>query len=277
MKYSTYLMIGAFFAGLIITITIVVTILASGKPWSERSLTLKGDIVNIELPKFKYADIQIKSRSEKFILEKFRGIEIIESDTIQEPVMKLREGLNAMTQTVVINDTLKLTVDPGIVCDTLPDSRHAMFLTVDNIHPISIFVPKGMLKGFRNNSDAIYLSEISTTRINASVVNGRVVLDNCDIDSLVSNSRSISEIKLTNSKIRIAALENGPKKATVNCTDKTSLIETLKISTKKADQKCSLKLGKANIGKLEWNPADTTSKLDLQIVRPILITSPTEN
>ncbi|MCM1094556.1 MAG: hypothetical protein NC421_11440 [Lachnospiraceae bacterium] len=271
MKYSTYMMMAAFAAGLVIVITIAVTALASGEAWKDTSLLIKGKQVTVTLPSFSHADITVYKTGGKYALSGFRGIEMVESDSISAPVMTMREGLKAITQAKVTGDTLVLNVDPAMLGDTT--SRILMNLEVENIHPITITVPRGMLKSVDNRSEALYMTGFAAPRLDASMGSGRMVMNRCDIDSLVSDSRHINELKLTESTVKVVEMTDAPKNLSVNCTDMTSSVGKLKV---KARNKCTLGLKKANVGELEWIPADSSAELDLHVVRPIVMTSTAE-
>ena len=272
MKYSTYMMMAAFAAGLVIVITIAVTALASGEAWKDTSLLIKGKQVTVTLPSFSHADITVYKIGGKYALSGFRGIEIVESDSISAPVMTMREGLKAITQAKVTGDTLALNVDPAMLGDTVTGSNMIM-LEVENIHPITITVPRGMLKSVDNHSEALYMTGFAAPRLDASMGSSRMVMNRCDIDSLVSDSRHINELKLTESTINVVEMTDSPENMSVKCTDITSRVGKLKV---KARNKCTLGLKKANVGELEWIPADSAAELDLQVVRPIVMTSAAE-
>lgn len=272
MKYSTYMMMAAFAAGLVIVITIAITALASGEAWKDSSLLIKGNQVTVTLPGFSHADINVATRGGKYMFSNFRGVEIVESDSISTPVMTMREGLKAMTQAKVTGDSLKLNVDPAIVSDTTL-SHNFTILEVENIHPITIKVPRGMLKSVNNHSEALYMTDFSAPCITASIGNGRMVMNRCNIDSLVSDSRHINELKLTESTVKVVEMTQAPKNISVKCTDMSSRVGKLKV---KAKSKCTLGLKKANVGELEWIPADSAAELDLHVTRPIVMTSTVE-
>lgn len=277
MKYSTYIMLAAFCAGLVAVVVLALTLLASAEPWENSAMKLKGKSVSLTLPEFCHIDISIYSRGEKFILENFRGIEIVECDSIDAPAMSLSESINAMTETRMVGDTLYLSVDPSIVCDTI-NPKNMMFLEAADIHPIKVTVPAGMLKSIRNSSDAVYLSNFNARRIDASVKKaGRIVINNCTLDSLVSDSRHIAEIKLTDSKIAMVQLDNAPEDVSIKCTDATSAISKLRVAAKKSDTESALSLKKATVGKIEWIPLDSTTVLDLQLASPVTIISESGN
>ena len=272
MKYSTYMMLAAFFAGLIAVIILILTVIASGEPWNDSTIQLKGKQVDVTMPQFKNLDISISLRGKNFRLENFRGIEILESDSVDSPVMTLSESIKAMTETRLVNDTMYLSVNPALVCDTI-NPKHTMFFETTDIHPVTITIPSGMLRSVNNNSDAVYLNGINTRRLDTSVKKGRVVMNRCSVDSLVSDSRNISEIKLTDSKISVIQLNNAPKEAVVKCTDATSAISKLSVTAKKADTGCVLSLKKATVGEIEWNPYDSTTVLTLQLAKPVTVTT----
>ncbi len=272
MKYSTYIMIAAFSAGLICSIIIAITILSTGEPWQSEAIHLNGKTIDVRLPEFKYADISIYTRGEKYYVDNFRGIEITECDTLNSPIMQLPEGLNAILRHNVANDTLFLEVDPAIVCDTIK-SRHTIMLRSQDIHPITIFIPKGSLKGVKNISYAVYFSHVVAPTIDVQAVNSRIVLDGCVIDTIRSDNRHIREIKLSDSHINVLQLNNGTKSAAIVCTDNASSIKKLTVKAPKSVKRCELSLDKANIGEFEWCPADSTTELNLRITKPLLITS----
>lgn len=266
-------MLAAFCAGLVAVVVLALTVLASAEPWENSAIKLKGKSVSLTLPEFSHIDISIYSRGEKFILDNFRGIEIVECDSIDVPAMILPESINAMTDIRMTGDTLHLSVDPSIVCDTI-NPKNMMFFEATDIHPVTVTVPAGMLKSIRNSSDAVYLSEFNARRLNASVRKaGRIVINNCALDSLVSNSRHIAEIKLTDSKIAVIQLANAPEGVSIKCADTTSVISKLRVAAKKADTESSVSLKKATVGEIEWIPFDSTTVLELQLANPVTITS----
>lgn len=264
-------MMAAFAAGLVIVITIAITVLASGEVWKDSSLLIKGKQVTVTLPSFSHADITVYKTGGKYVLSGFRGIEMVESDSISAPIMTMREGLKTITQANVTGDTLKLNVDPTMESDTA--SRTLMRLEVENIHPITITVPRGMLKSVNNRSEALYMRDFTAPRITASIGSGRMVMNRCNIDSLVSDSHLINELKLTESTVKVVDMTDAPTNLSVNCTDMASRVEKLKVT---ARNKCTLGLKKANVGVLEWIPADSAAELDLRTVKPILMTSTAE-
>ena len=87
-------------------------------------------------------------------------------------------------------DTLALNVDPAMLGDTVTGSNMIM-LEVENIHPITITVPRGMLKSVDNRSEALYMTGFAVPRLDASMGSSR-------IKRMIRTMkfRSISEMKL---------------------------------------------------------------------------------
>lgn len=263
MKTSTYLIIAAFIAGIVAVVTFLAMVLFTGESRDNENVMLTEGTVVRQLPQFSTVSVTVYPRGEKYFLTKFRGIEIVESDTVSSPLLKIGDGLDPMTVARVESDTLFVEINPDLVYNS-GNTRYVKFIETSDIHPVALIVPRGMVRSISNVSSALYLTRFISSGLDVDIRSGRLVMNRCSIDTLVSGNRKIEELKLTNSIVGVARTTSAPSDLKVVCTDMQSRIGTLEVSAAKK-RKCELNLRKANVTTFRWLPEDTTATLSLDV------------
>lgn len=268
MKKTTYIMLGAFLAGLIGVMVVVASFKRSCIVEVEE-YTLGGDTVSIPLePVHKVTFVD--NRTSRNSIQNYRGISVLESDTARGASLLVTEGW--LPGIKYSNDSGALTIEIDLdallkkynVEMCVPGEKcNLKILKSENIVIATIVVPRGILKEVAARRKTIYLDSIHADEI-LSKVDDRLVINNSHINTLNSRAKIMSELKLDNSTIDKAIMKAVGNNFKVTCTSNTSMIKDMYIEGGYS-KSVSLNLEKAHIENFKWNPDDTVTKVKITV------------
>lgn len=264
MKKTTYIFIGLFIAGLILTVVEICLVRAFRKPYEEIPV---GNDEYCTLPlQERFSTIIIDRNIERNILltGELSTLVIKECDSVTEPSLKTYQKLGDIFVCDLANDTLRLTVDFSRLVDS--DSvKKCVRLDFDDRNLATIIVPEGMLRNVNDNRSEIVIEDFKTSCLNTKS-NGDITLKSCEIDTLRCSGRKMNELRLKDTQVGSAYITQ-PSGALDVVTDKVSRIGQIEISGKGDTYRSMLDIERANVGEVLWIPKDSAARIDVRLSR----------
>lgn len=256
MKRTTYIIIALLVATLLLVGAGCLTVVHYAAPYTDNQIgMLDDDHTDIPLPKFAHLTFTNNDWQPKI-----KGITIVESDSVDTPIVQTGKNWEKYFECNLVGDTLAITGNyPKNLRIDRQQSKDKWLAT--------IIVPRGMIRGVTNNWRTLRLIDIQTPQLNVES-NRKVILIGCNIDRLSSLSDSLEELKLENTHIEIADIRQVNNELDIMCTDSTSVINRMQISDSRRSGDSHLNLLKANIGSMTWQPVDTTAEINIVINKP---------
>lgn len=140
----------------------------------------------------------------KVNVKPFKGISIVESDTAAMITVKMNESWAKVLSPRVQGGALQIDYDPTkIVKAFTPEGIDTCYyrfnVKPDNYIIATVIMPRGKLKVVAGGN-TIYLDSIRSPQISAQIFD-RLVLNDCNIDTLRLLMGSVKELKLDRSKV----------------------------------------------------------------------------
>lgn len=229
MKKTTYLMIGAYIAMLLVVIGFITCVIFLGGKIKNTTL-IDGDLVEIPLEKIDTINFSKAERlGEHIALYGFKGIKVSVSDSIHSPLIAMPVDFQKFVDYEVADGCLTINIDVNKVegIDTLTVNT----FRTESYCPLEIVMPEGMLRGIKiNNSKTFYIHDLVSRKLTVKS-EGRIVLKNCEIDTIVGSGDDFEELKLDDSRVVFADITGSPK-LQVNPVNDSSYVEILQLRRK---------------------------------------------
>lgn len=262
MKKTTYIFIGLFIAGLILTVGMICLGRSFLKPYEEIPV---GNDEYCTLPlQNRFSTIIIDRNIERNVLltGELSTLVIKECDSVTEPSLKTCKSLENVFMCDIANDTLCLTVDFSRLVDS--DSvKKCVRLDFDDRNLATIIVPEGMLRNVDDKRSEIVIEDFKTTCLNTKS-SGDIILKSCMIDTLRCSGRRLNELRLKETQVGCAYIRQPSGELDV-VTDKESRIGRMEVSGKRNEFGGTLNIVRANVGDVLWIPKDSAARIDVRL------------
>lgn len=233
MKLSTYIIGGAFLAGLALTLIGAATMKTRDNcgikaHWEESA--------EVALPaEFKAVRLTSKPTDYEYWIHNFQGITITTSDTISAPMLRTESGFGLILSQSLQGNTLVLTINPDRWIDDDNKVRAYGFYS-NEAWPITIVLPAGMTLDYIFSADySVALHHLDYDRLNVDT-GKRLLLYQSDIDELKCTGGKIEELKLDQSTVAHAIISGTDDDFRINTCKDTGKISSLSINTETAPQ-----------------------------------------
>lgn len=232
MKLSTYIIGGAFLAGLALTVTGAATMKTRDycgiRHWDESA--------EVALPtEFKAVKLTSQPTEYEYLIHNFNGVTISTSDSISAPVLHTESGFGMILSQSLQGETLVLSIDPeNWIVSEKKDSFYGFYS--DESWPITIELPAGMTLDYISSADysvALHHSDYDRLTVDTGK---RLLLYQCNIDELQCPGGKIEELKLDKSSIAHAIISGTDDDFRINTCKGTGKISSLSINTETAPQ-----------------------------------------
>jgi hypothetical protein len=272
MKKTTYIMIGAIVGGFIAVLSLSRWYLKH-RPvyefdrWNYEApsniplTTIGGEMTKTPLGTFgaiRFTDIPADVK-----IANYKGLAVCESDTATRPWLMTRAQWQPLIEKTVSDDTLTVSINRPAIADL-----YGTRVQTEDFILATVIVPRGKVGSVSAKSHTLYLDSVRARQFTVFAPD-RLVLNVCTIGSLRNYADKINELKLDASAVDTARLYRVGKRFTVTCTTPESAIGTLLIDGVSEGKNATLKLKKANLGTLIWNPDDHITDVTLETATPI--------
>ena len=233
MKLSTYIIGGAFLAGLALTVTGAATMKTRDNcgiksHWDESA--------EVALPaEFKAIKVTSQPTDYEYWIHNLNGITITTSDSISAPVLHTEAGFGMILSQSLQGETLVLTIDPENWIDS--EKKNSVYgFYIDESWPITIELPAGMTLDYISSADySVALHHLDYDRLTVDT-DKRLLLYQSNIDELKCPRGKIEELKLDQSSIAHAIITGMDDDFRINTCKGTGKISSLSINTETAPQ-----------------------------------------
>ena len=268
MKKTTYIMIGAIVGGFIAVLSLSRWYMHNTEtmPYDTAEAdyaipSIGGEVTKTPLPPFDA--MVIGDNGDKVKIANYKGMAVCESDTATRPWLMTRAQWQPLLLSSVADGTLDLRVNREAIADL-----YGLRVSTEDYMLATVIVPRGMVNRVSVTGHTLYLDSVRAKTFAVSAPD-RLVLNVCTIGSLRNSAGTMDELKLDASTVDMANLRGVSGKFTVTCTTPESVIDTLAIDGVSKGNKARLRLKRANIGTLVWNPDDNVTDIDLETSNPI--------
>lgn len=268
MKKTTYIFIGLFIAGLVVTIGGVCLVRSFLQPYEEVPV---GEDEYCTLPlQDRFSTIIINHNTERNVLltGELNNLVIRECDSVTEPSLKTCKSLRNVFVCDLANDTMRLTVDFSRLADSDSAKKFVRF-ALDGRNLATIIVPEGMLRNIKDKKSEIEIEDFKTSCL--KVDSKGLILKSCVIDTLRCGSSRMNELWLKDTHIQYAYIRQSSGRLDVEAAD-GSRIGRMEVSGKRDGSACTLNIEQANVGTVLWTPQDSTARLNVRLSKPMELT-----
>lgn len=201
-------MAGIFLSGFLVTAIIAkkCAVTRTLQPTQEYEHILGGDTVRIPLERFDTFDFTQLQSDRGIKINNYKGVAVCESDTASTPWLVTREDWAPFLQADVANGSLTLCLNRQLLDDYYGGASR---VTTEDFVLATVVVPRGMADNFYASSHTLYLDSIKARKVTA-MSKDRIVLNDCDIDSLLVPGHAPEELKLANSRIGKVSVDGSP-------------------------------------------------------------------
>lgn len=266
MKKTTYMMLGAMVAGLIGTCAVALAYRHYCQTINKENV-LGGEEVKVGLQDVNKVVFTEKPADSdvRIDIRYFKGISVEESDTAKSSTLVTSADWLPLLKCRVDSGILNLTVDYSAIIERYnTGDGNIIRCWTENSVIAKVIVPSGTLQEVEARAKTIYLDSVKAKEV-ISKVSKRLVLNNCDIQSLNGQAYRMDELKLENSKVGEARLNVVDERFTVKCSQDSSAIGLLYINGIYCDEKKAyFNFEKANIKEFKYNP-DKETVLDISM------------
>ena len=235
MKKTTYIFIGLFIAGLVVTIGGVCLVRSFLQPYEEVPV---GEDEYCTLPlQDRFSTIIINHNTERNVLltGELNNLVIRECDSVTEPSLKTCKSLRNVFVCDLANDTLRLTVDFSRLADSDSAKKFVRF-ALDGRNLATIIVPEGMLRNIKDKKSEIEIEDFKTSCL--KVDSKGLILKSCVIDTLRCGSSRMNELRLKDTHIQYAYIRQSSGRLDVDSAD-GSRIGRMEVSGKRDGSACT--------------------------------------
>ncbi|MCI8998209.1 MAG: hypothetical protein HFJ95_04360 [Muribaculaceae bacterium] len=231
MKRTTYIMIGAFLAGLVFMLGCVSYIVLNNKSRKLDAVmrTLSGEQQEFQIERFDTVSFELGTSftDGDVRLSGFKGIKVSLNDALTSPQVEMPSDWAELAKCRVDNGKLCVFIDTDVEPN---DSIGYVEYISDSYCPINVVVPRGMLKAVEGpDGCTIYLEDMIADKILLNS-GGRLVLTHCAIDTISGGGKRFSELKLDDSSVKVADISASTD---FKLTDKNAGVELLQLRTLK--------------------------------------------
>lgn len=266
MKKTTYIFIGLFIAGLVLTVGAIFVVRSFMHPYEEIPV---GEDEYCTLPlKGRFSTVVIDRNIERNVLltGALSNLIVRECDSVTKPCIKTSKSLRNVFECDLSNDTLRLTVDFSRLADPGSAKKNVRF-ALDDKDLATLLVPGGMLRTIDNGRSEIVIEDFRTPCLMAES-RGNMLLKSCMIDTLRCSGSRMSVLRLEDTRIDFACLRQPSGRLDI-VTGDGSKIGRLEVSGKRDDLGSELNLTRADVGSVLWTPQDSTARLNVLFSKPM--------
>lgn len=279
MKTSTYLIVGAFVAGLAALGAVCYENFSNGVSRYDLTCQVDGEMVTTRLPdRFNRISMKVGYQTLNYdseTLRNFKGYIYEESDTATRAWLKAPAAWQRAIDTRVSNDTLYLVVDSHELLDSLRLDYFNRDLPVEvkqagNLSwPVHIIAPRGKAKGVQNEHLSIRLQGLDRGFIKTEVGRALEIAD-CRIDTLRCASSFMNKLHLERSTVGLIHARQPRNQFKLSVSSRADSIGVLKV-TGEHEYYRRMEIDNVNIGRLVWDATSPKAILNLSITGPMTI------